>query len=924
MSEHEWVRENLDAYVAGALSAAELGRVAQHVADCADCKEALTCAQKMETTMAELFADARPDAKLEDRMIRRLRKVRVPFRWSTWMRFAAGAAAVVMLGIVGAVVQAVAAGGSFPGINRESAARTQSANDLKRIATTFYHREGAKNEYKDVLAKVEEARTGSLMLSDVSGSMDAIDSEGVRQDLKDIRDKLKENLADAEQKYLKFRHDPLYDGEHYEGKRKTQESGYDQGKAEKNLGGRQFGANGTTYERNRGFGFGNDGILGVEVSGKPGKESEKSVKGLDGNILEQRQVQGLTQREKTDQAYFKPSDSLAQTTPPAVGKPAGTSAVADTPALRRPDEKAEPSPVFTQPKQDQPGADPNLKIIRTGEMEFEIDSFDNAVKAVMALIKPLQAKGAFKLKEDSSKQANGKTRGHVVVRMPPQFLDDFVLDLRRELAKVGELKLQQIGSQDVTKVFTDTESELKAARAVEKRLLAIIENGKGDVKDLVAAEKELGLWRTKIEKMEGEIRYYSNQVALSTLTITLTEKEITAAAALVVNGTVKMRIEVDHVSKAREAIEKAVEEFKGRIVKSDEKQYPAGQVEAIVHAEIPPASKDTFRKTLEKLGIVSGHEDTQSQTTESGAAPIAVPRRRVNDILFQVTLNNIVNIKPKQSVKLDVVTTDVRSNFEKLKDEITRVFKGQVRDAKLDENQDKQKAIATIDFSVPTEKKAEMDKLLAGIGPALDRVNTQAAITEIATEQKFGYQLTLYSIATVEPREKVRLHVEVNDVEGKSAAIAELVKAANGQLAKPKSGLNKAGMSEALLVINVPLTQSDRLVRDIKDKGKVIDWAQAPNTSVPENDLATAQIAVVLTGPDPSIPRDEGLGKYASKSLYVSYTVFVNCVLLIFAGIAFILPWAVVIYITVWLVRRIWGKPVAKAAAPTTPEPLKP
>ena len=457
-------------------------------------------------------------------------------------------------------------------------------------------------------------------------------------------------------------------------------------------------------------------------------------------------------------------------------------------------------------------------------MEFEVDSFDNAAKAIDALIKPL--KGAFELKRDSTKQANGKTRGHLVVRMPPQFLNDFVLDLRRELAKVGELKLQQIGSQDVTKVFTDTESELKAARAVEKRLLAIIENGKGDVKDLVAAEKELGAWRTKIEKMEGEIRYYANQVALSTLTITLVEKEITAAAALVVNETVKMRVEVDRVSKARETAEKAVEEFKGRIVKSDEKQYPAGQVEAIIHAEIKPEKKEDFRRLLEKLGLVSAHEDTQSQTTEGGAAPILTPRRRVNDVLFQVTLNNIVNIKPKQSIKLDIVSTDVRSNFEKLKDEITRVFKGQIRDAKLDENQDKQKAIAVIDFSVPTDKKAALDKLLAGIGPTLDRVNSQAAITEISTEQKFGYQLTLYSIATVEPREKVRLHVEVKNVEHQSAEIADLVKEAKGQLAKPKSGLNKAGQTEALLVINVPLAASDRLVRDIKEKGKVIDWAQ--------------------------------------------------------------------------------------------------
>ena len=744
--------------------------------------------------MADLFAYARPDAELEDRMIRGLRKVRVPFRWSMWMRFAAGTAAVVMLGVVGAVVQAVAAGGSFPGVDRESAARTQSVNDLKRLATTFYHREDADKEYKDVLVKVQETRTGSLMLGDVSGSMTLADSD------------LYERLGDAS---VSGKHDPNqalalddsrsaggtvgFNGTTNLGVGRTLKgagAGNDQGKAEQDLD-----KQGAGWSEKRGFkGTGGDGrefalrLGGVEKAKPPtiffpempsgltsagtltpGTDGANVGGGASNATLPQMRMPGVKSPEV---AYFKPSDGPAS--PGEAGKPGvdapQSAGVSGPPRGTNPPGKSENKnsgpypvgdlviPVATQPKQDPPAADSGLKISRTGEMEFEVDRFDKAVDAVMALLKPLQTKGDFKLKEDSTKQANGKTRGHVVVRMPPQFLDDFVLDLRRELAKVGELKLQQIGSQDVTKVFTDTESELKAARAVEKRLLAIIENGKGDVKDLVAAEKELGAWRTKIEKMEGEIRYYSNQVALSTLTITLVEKEITAAAALVVNETVKMRVEVDNVSRARETAEKAVEEFKGRIVKSDEKQYPAGQVEAIIHAEIKPERKEDFRRLLEKLGIVSAHEDAQSQTTEGGTAPILTPRRRVNDVLFQVTLNNIVNVKPKQSIKLDIVSTDVRSNFEKLKDEIIRVFKGQIRDAKLDENQDKQKAIATIDFSVPTEKKAEMDKLLAGIGPTLDRVNSQAAITEIFTEQKFGYQLTLYSIATVEPRKSSAAH----------------------------------------------------------------------------------------------------------------------------------------------------------------------
>ena len=340
-------------------------------------------------------------------------------------------------------------------------------------------------------------------------------------------------------------------------KKKVQESGYDQGKAVQNLERRAYGK---VKRLEAGVAGESEGLKSVDEA-----KRETRKKALD---LE------LYARAGTP-TYFKPSDNPAL--PPPEKKPPQSKAEPGAGPAESPDGGERPKgtnppgriypvgglelPGATQPKQDPPAADGSLKIIRTGDMEFEVDSFDNAAKAIDALIKPL--KGAFELKRDSTKQANGKTRGHLVVRMPPQFLNDFVLDLRRELAKVGELKLQQIGSQDVTKVFTDTESELKAARAVEKRLLAIIENGKGDVKDLVAAEKELGAWRTKIEKMEGEIRYYANQVALSTLTITLVEKEITAAAALVVNETVKMRVEVDRVSKARETAEKAVEEFKG-------------------------------------------------------------------------------------------------------------------------------------------------------------------------------------------------------------------------------------------------------------------------------------------------------------------------------------------------------------------------
>ena len=49
----------------------------------------------------------------------------------------------------------------------------------------------------------------------------------------------------------------------------------------------------------------------------------------------------------------------------------------------------------------------------------------------------------------------------MVVRLPAQILDTKLI---RDLAQVGSLKSQKIGSQDVSKQYTDTESRLRAPK----------------------------------------------------------------------------------------------------------------------------------------------------------------------------------------------------------------------------------------------------------------------------------------------------------------------------------------------------------------------------------------------------------------------------------------------------------------------------
>jgi hypothetical protein len=194
--------------------------------------------------------------------------------------------------------------------------------------------------------------------------------------------------------------------------------------------------------------------------------------------------------------YFKPGEVTAL--------PASQSVTGDRKAADRKEETDDKSgatvakeegkanqPNTKPERQQKPGsqepAAPRKIIIRSGDIEFEIESFDAAVATITKLVSDI--KGGFVATVNSDKLANGKVRGSVVVRVPPERLDTLILDLRKELGKGGELKGLHVGSQDITKQYTDLESRLKAARTMEERLLQIIKAGKGEIKDLLQAAR---------------------------------------------------------------------------------------------------------------------------------------------------------------------------------------------------------------------------------------------------------------------------------------------------------------------------------------------------------------------------------------------------------------------------------------------------
>ncbi len=425
------------------------------------------------------------------------------------------------------------------------------------------------------------------------------------------------------------------------------------------------------------------------------------------------------------------------------------------------------------------------KVIRSGTMEFEVRNFDDAAETIGTVV---TEEGGFVSGTNSEKLVNGKVKGTIVVRVDPARLDRVVLKLRG----LGELKTQQISAQDITKEYTDLESELRANRAMEERMLDIIKTGKGSIKELVEAEKQLGVYREKIEKIEGEKRYYDNLVGLSTLSITLYEKDIQTAATAAQMENVVMSVEAEDVegkfADAKEAIEK---DSGGRIIKAELRRFEASQLAAQIVCDVPADKADLLVARFKQLGRVAGLDRVRSQSTPGGAEVPAGVKVEQKDTQISLSLYNLANIAPRQTAVLTIAVPDVEEAYNKVLgrvrlpmgadkgDGAVRPTVGVVVTSNIaGQNADQMTADVRADVRV-TEAAAVLADLRQ-LGEVMNATITENPDTANVTTSKEGIALRLVAVAAVPPREGQTLQLAAADVAAAYQKLVDAVRPVDG------------------------------------------------------------------------------------------------------------------------------------------------
>ena len=174
---------------------------------------------------------------------------------------------------------------------------------------------------------------------------------------------------------------------------------------------------------------------------------------------------------------------------------------------------------------------PNIdtrKLIRTASLEMETTEFNESLEAIEANI--IDADGYIQNSNvygsgypDVYYSYGGRQSANLSIRIPANSLEGFL----NSVSSCAAVIRSSINTDEVSEYYYDTEARLVSLKIQEQTLLDILKKA-DTLTDVITLQNALLEIRYQIESAEGTLRRLDNQVAYSTVNITLTEvKRIT-------------------------------------------------------------------------------------------------------------------------------------------------------------------------------------------------------------------------------------------------------------------------------------------------------------------------------------------------------------------------------------------------------------
>ncbi len=156
-------------------------------------------------------------------------------------------------------------------------------------------------------------------------------------------------------------------------------------------------------------------------------------------------------------------------------------------------------------------------IARTASISLIVKDFGPVEATVKAIAQ--RHNGYIASLNTASPQDSARTLS-AMLQIPSAQLESAVTELKQ----LGRVDQETQSGQEVSKEFVDRAARLKNARATEQRLLDVLREHTGKVKDILDAEQEIARVRGEIEQMEADQRALQTRVDFATVQLSVQEE----------------------------------------------------------------------------------------------------------------------------------------------------------------------------------------------------------------------------------------------------------------------------------------------------------------------------------------------------------------------------------------------------------------
>lgn len=202
---------------------------------------------------------------------------------------------------------------------------------------------------------------------------------------------------------------------------------------------------------------------------------------------------------------------------------------AGAPAMEREsfavDEAVSQDGLFYAPEEQSqnPVAGEGRVILKTATLSLTVEDAEASLAAVAAMAEEM---GGWVVSSNTSMMTTPAgqevARGMITVRVPADRLDEALAQIK---SGGGEVDSETVTGEDVTAQYVDLSSRLTNLEAAEEQLRTILDEARR-TEDVMSVFNQLVTVRGEIEILRGQLRYYDQAAAFSSITVSLTPKAI--------------------------------------------------------------------------------------------------------------------------------------------------------------------------------------------------------------------------------------------------------------------------------------------------------------------------------------------------------------------------------------------------------------